>query len=68
MADDLKLWTKVVVRLTHGEPEEFTNAGVSIAAPGLFVIRDRHTEFGMYPIGSVVGIRYPEGEMKVISL
>lgn len=68
MGADTTFYSKVVVVTEKGE-FPFENAMVAIAQPGLFVIGNQKNEqLGMFPIGAVVGILYPEGEMRVIGL
>ena len=61
-------YATVVVETAKGI-HRFSNATVKIAAPGFVVIGDTNqVQLGMFPIGVVDNILYPDGEMKVVSL
>lgn len=48
------------------EDESFRNAEVAIAQPGVFIIVNPQGEqLGMFPIGDVRGILFPEGAARI---
>jgi hypothetical protein len=62
-------YSTVVVVSTRGERYTFSNAAVALMEPGLFVIADTNkVQLGLFPLGEVESVLYPDGEMKVVSL
>jgi hypothetical protein len=61
-------YATVVVKLDGDITEIFHNAQVAIMAPGVVVVADAKAELGMFPLGKVRGVLYPDGVMKVVSL
>jgi hypothetical protein len=68
MAQEAPFFAKVVVHTKDNGEFEFTNAQSVIAAPGVLIVADAHSELGMFPLGAVVAVTYPEGRMKVVSV
>ncbi len=57
---------RIIVKFNSEQPdEEFTNAEVAVAQPGLFIIQSNESQLGMFPIMAVRAILFPDGPSRI---
>ena len=61
------MMARIVVKFLNEalEAEEFFNAEVAVAAPGVFIVQNAQGQLGMFPIGAVAAVLYPEGPSRI---